>query len=165
MVIGPGNYCAKLLYACSTGRRGKSIGIVLKQEAVVSGAHQSGADNATLRSDELLEAKVAEFSQGQGVDAVIITAASSSLDPVELAGVLCRTHGKVVIVGSVPTGFSRKNYYRKELDLRMSTSYCPVVTIQTMKKKDAIIPLVMCDGPKIAICLLSPNCLEINRWI
>ncbi len=102
----------------------KAFGIDLKQE-LIDLAHQSGAENATLRSDELLEAKVAEFSQGHGVDAVIITAASSSLDPVELAGVLCRTHGKVVIVGSVPTGFSRKNYYRKELDLRMSTSYGP----------------------------------------
>lgn len=102
----------------------KAFGIDLKND-LVDLAHQSGAENACLRTDELLEAKVAAFSQGHGVDAVIITAASSSLDPVELAGILCRTHGKVVIVGSVPTGFSRKNYYRKELDLRMSTSYGP----------------------------------------
>ncbi len=102
----------------------KTFGIDLKSE-LIDLAFQSGAQNATLRSDELLEAKVAEFSNGHGVDSVIITAASSSLDPVELAGVLCRLHGKVVIVGSVPTGFSRKNYYRKELDLRMSTSYGP----------------------------------------
>ena len=97
---------------------------MVKQD-LIDLAFQSGAVNATLRVDEMLEAKVAEFSQGHGVDAVIITAASSSLDPVELAGTICRTHGKVVIVGSVPTGFSRKNYYRKELDLRMSTSYGP----------------------------------------
>jgi len=30
-----------------------------------------------------------------------------------------------VIVGAVPTGFSRANYYKKELDLRMSLSYGP----------------------------------------
>lgn len=102
----------------------KTFGIDLKED-LVNLAIQSGAENASLRSDELLEAKVAEFSKGNGVDAVIITAASSSLDPVELAGILCRTHGKVIIVGSVPTGFSRKNYYRKELELRMSTSYGP----------------------------------------
>src|SRR5690554_6513877 len=102
----------------------KAFGIDLKPE-LVDLAFRSGANNATLRSDEMLDAKVAEFSNGHGVDAVIITAASSSLDPVELVGKLCRTHGKVVIVGSVPTGFNRKNYYRKELDLRMSTSYGP----------------------------------------
>ncbi len=102
----------------------RTFGIDLKED-LVDLAFQSGAENATVRGDELLEAKVNQFSKGNGVDAVIITAASSSLDPVELAGVLCRTHGKVVIVGSVPTGFSRKNYYRKELELRMSTSYGP----------------------------------------
>lgn len=102
----------------------RTFGIDLKPD-LVSLAQKSGAENAAMRSDETLEAKVSEFARGNGVDAVIITAATSSLDPVELAGTLCRTHGKVVIVGAVPTGFSRKNYYRKELDLRMSTSYGP----------------------------------------
>lgn len=102
----------------------RSFGIDLKAD-LVSLALKSGAEMASTRSDETLESKVAAFSHGHGVDAVIITAATSSLDPVELAGKLCRIHGNVVIVGSVPTGFSRKNYYRKELDLRMSTSYGP----------------------------------------
>ncbi|MFN2424375.1 MAG: Gfo/Idh/MocA family oxidoreductase, partial [Cryomorphaceae bacterium] len=75
--------------------------------------------------NELLENIVQQFSGGHGVDAVIITAGTTSLDPVELAGTLCRHHGKVVIVGNVPTGFSRKTYYRKELELLMSTSYGP----------------------------------------
>jgi predicted dehydrogenase len=56
---------------------------------------------------------------------VIITAATSSTDPVEFAGVVARKKGKVVIVGAVPTGFSREHYYRKELELRMSCSYGP----------------------------------------
>jgi len=62
---------------------------------------------------------------GIGVDAVIITAGTSSLQPVNFAGEICRKKGKVVIVGAVPTGFERKHYYRKELDLRMSSSYGP----------------------------------------
>ncbi len=64
-------------------------------------------------------------SSGYGVDAVIITAGSASLDPVDFAGAAARRKAKVVIVGAVPTGFSRENYYKKELDLRMSTSYGP----------------------------------------
>lgn len=101
----------------------KAFGIDLKSQ-LIDLAKSSGVE-ACLRSDETLEEKVAIFSDGYGVDAVIITAATSSLDPIELAGALCRNNGKVVIVGSVPTGFNRKNYYRKELDLRMSTSYGP----------------------------------------
>ena len=71
------------------------------------------------------EDAVLRFTRGAGTDAVIICAGTSSNEPVETAGVLCRQKGKVVVVGSVPTGFSRKNYYRKELDLRMSCSYGP----------------------------------------
>jgi hypothetical protein len=44
---------------------------------------------------------------------------------VELAGEICRKKGKVIHMGAVPTGFSRVNYYKKELDLRMSSSYGP----------------------------------------
>jgi len=102
----------------------KTFGIDLK-EKLVDLAIQSGAEEASLRSDELIEERIKKFSNGYGVDAVIITAATSSTDPVELAGQISRTHGKVVIVGAVPTGFSRKQYYRKELELLMSTSYGP----------------------------------------
>ena len=88
-------------------------------------ALQHGCEKALTRSDENLESEISRFSRGAGTDAVIITAATASLDPVELAGRIARQKAKVVIVGSVPTGFSRKNYYRKELDLLMSTSYGP----------------------------------------
>ena len=88
-------------------------------------AGKSGADIAFTRDSGEEEQAVVYFSNGYGVDAVIITAGSSSLDPVELAGRLCRKKGRVVIVGAVPTGFSREHYYKKELELRMATSYGP----------------------------------------
>ena len=72
-----------------------------------------------------LEATIADLTHGIGADAVIITAGSASLWPVNFAGAVSRKKGKVVIVGAVPTGFDRKDYYRKELDLRMSSSYGP----------------------------------------
>jgi polar amino acid transport system substrate-binding protein len=102
----------------------KSIGIDINEEQVRS-ALASGATHAWNRNREGLEELVFSATNGHGSDAVIITAATSSIDPVELAGNLCRHKGKVVIVGAVPTGFSRPNYYRKELDLRMSSSYGP----------------------------------------
>lgn len=81
--------------------------------------------HALRRDDPGLADHVARMTDGYGTDAVIITAGTSSLDPVDLAGQLCRSKGRVVIVGAVPTGFSRTNYYEKELDLRMSCSYGP----------------------------------------
>jgi len=102
----------------------KVVGIDIAQH-MVDVAHQSGADMSLLSSEEGLVSKVVSFSDGIGVDAVIITAGTSSNDPVELAGAISRQKGKVIIVGAVPTGFSRENYFKKELDLRMSCSYGP----------------------------------------
>ncbi|CAN5570919.1 bi-domain-containing oxidoreductase [soil metagenome] len=88
-------------------------------------ARACGTDLALERNQDNLEEAVTLLTDGFGTDAVIITAGTSSLDPVDLAGILCRRKGKVIIVGAVPTGFTRKNYYIKELDLRMSSSYGP----------------------------------------
>lgn len=115
-----GQLAVQLLYAGGIN----AIGIDIERSKVDIGK-QSGAKLALERSHPNLEQHIIDFTDGFGADAVIITAATKSLDPVELAGVLCRKKGKVVIVGDVPTGFSRENYYKKELELRMSCSYGP----------------------------------------
>ncbi len=102
----------------------KTIGIDI-DEKMVALALQSGADVAINRNREDLEQIISAETNGFGADAVIITAGTSSTDPVDLAGALCRQKGKVIIVGAVPTGFKRPNYFKKELDLRMSCSYGP----------------------------------------
>lgn len=86
---------------------------------------RAGIEQAYNRDQSGIEEIIQVHSNGHGVDAVIITAGSASLDPVEFAGAVARHKAKVVVVGAVPTGFSRGNYYKKELDLRMSTSYGP----------------------------------------
>ncbi len=91
----------------------------------VDQALKYSCDHTFNRNNEQLEQAIAQLTDGHGTDAVIITAATSSTDPIDLAGSLCRKKGKVIIVGAVPTGFQRKNFYNKELDLRMSCSYGP----------------------------------------
>ncbi|MFM7216870.1 MAG: bi-domain-containing oxidoreductase [Bacteroidota bacterium] len=88
-------------------------------------ASTCGADLALERNREDLENVLLEATGGHGVDAVIITAAADSTDPIDLAGVIARKKGRVIVVGAVPTGFKRTHYFRKELDLRMSGSYGP----------------------------------------
>lgn len=63
--------------------------------------------------------------EAENCDAVIVTAATSSNDPVELAPRLCRDRGRVVIVGDVGLQIPRAPYYDKEIDLRLSRSYGP----------------------------------------
>jgi len=102
----------------------KAIGVDINDQQVKL-AKNAGAIHSFNRNQAGIEETINNLTDGFGADAVIITAGSSSLDPVEFAGAISRKKGKVVIVGSVPTGFSRKYYYEKELDLRMSSSYGP----------------------------------------
>lgn len=102
----------------------KAIGVDI-DNLQVEKAKEIGADLSLQRNQEGIVDIINDFTSGYGTDAVIITAGTSSLDPVDFAGEICRKKGKVVIVGAVPTGFTRANYYRKELDLRMSSSYGP----------------------------------------
>jgi predicted dehydrogenase len=115
-----GQLTAQLLQAAGVG----VVGIDIDDRQVAS-AQAMGIDQALNRNCQDLEQVVAEWSGGHGVDAVIITASTTSTDPVDLAGKLCRPRGKVVVVGVVPTGFDRAPYYKKELDLRLSCSYGP----------------------------------------
>jgi len=65
------------------------------------------------------------FTNGIGVDAAIITAATKSNEPIEIAGKICRDKGKVSVVGDVNLNIPRRIYYKKELDLCISRSYGP----------------------------------------
>ena len=63
--------------------------------------------------------------EAENCDAVLITAATPSDDPVQLAAQLARDRARIVIVGDVGLGIPRAPYYEKELDLRLSRSYGP----------------------------------------
>jgi predicted dehydrogenase/threonine dehydrogenase-like Zn-dependent dehydrogenase len=115
-----GQITYKMLEASGINPIGVDISDAQVQQSVKAGISQ-----VYNRNQDGLDQLINNLTAGLGVDSVIITAGTSSLDPVEFAGQICRRKGKVVIVGAVPTGFSRTNYYKKELDLRMSSSYGP----------------------------------------
>jgi predicted dehydrogenase/threonine dehydrogenase-like Zn-dependent dehydrogenase len=88
-------------------------------------ARAHGADGACARSDPDLLEHVRAFSQGRGADAILITAATGSSDPVQLAPSLARDRAVVVAVGMIGMDVPRNAYYEKELQLRLSRSYGP----------------------------------------
>jgi polar amino acid transport system substrate-binding protein len=116
------------------------IGIDIDQK-IIEIAAQHCLDLSLVRDDAGITAKIDEFTDGIGCDAVIITAATDSLDPVNFAGQISRKRGTVIIVGDVPTGFDRDPfYYRKELQVKMSCSYGPGRYDPTYEEKGADYP-------------------------
>ncbi len=99
------------------------VAIDLSQDRAAKAA-SLGAHLGLCTSDPGLESAIATFSR-YGVDAALITAASKSADPLELAAKLLRDRGRISVIGDVGMGVSRANMYRKEISLTMSRSYGP----------------------------------------
>src|SRR5437763_5163672 len=82
------------------------IAIDLDRERVRR-AQQFGADLALCASDRDTPLRAQEFA-ASGADVAIITAASSSAEPIEVAANISRDRGRIVVVGTVNLGVSRK---------------------------------------------------------
>ena len=88
-------------------------------------AREFGADtvNLSVGEDPLLVAN--SFSRGRGVDAVLITAATDSNEPMSQAANMLRKRGRIVLVGVVGLELSRAEFYEKEITFQVSCSYGP----------------------------------------
>ena len=83
-----------------------------------------GCDRCAI-SDPHSLLEVQSFTRNYGADAVVITAASTSNQPVELAIQCARKRGTVVAVGTVGMNIPRSPFYEKEINFRTSCSYGP----------------------------------------
>jgi len=88
-------------------------------------AQSLGAETVNLSAGEDPIATADRFSRGRGVDAVIITAATNSNEPVHQAALMCRKRGRIVLVGVSGLELSRDDFYKKELSFQVSCSYGP----------------------------------------
>jgi predicted dehydrogenase len=88
-------------------------------------ARRFGADTVDFSAGEDV-LKIAErFSAGRGIDAVLITAATDSNEPVAQAARMCRQRGRIVLTGVTGLTLDRADFYRKELSFQVSCSYGP----------------------------------------
>jgi predicted dehydrogenase/threonine dehydrogenase-like Zn-dependent dehydrogenase len=65
------------------------------------------------------------FSDGLGVDGVIVTASTKSSEPMRQAARMCRKRGRLVLVGVTGLDLRREDFYEKELSFQVSASYGP----------------------------------------
>lgn len=100
------------------------LGVDLNKDKVELG-RRVGLDEAVVLEADDPHQVLDRFSGGRGADLTVITAATASNQPVELAGEITRRKGRVVVVGAVGMNVPRDIYYRKELELKISMSYGP----------------------------------------
>lgn len=68
-------------------------------------------------------AAASAWTDGTGVDAVIITASAKTDEIVHQAAEMCRKRGRIVLVGVVGLNLRRADFYEKELTFQVSCSY------------------------------------------
>ena len=65
------------------------------------------------------------FTNGRGVDKVIITAATNSNAPIELSEEITRERGIICMIGVTQINLDRRPFYQKELSFKIARSYGP----------------------------------------
>ncbi|MEA3108218.1 MAG: hypothetical protein QOI88_2823, partial [Gammaproteobacteria bacterium] len=88
-------------------------------------ARRFGADVVDLGAGEDVLRKAERISRGMGIDAVLITAATDSNEPVEQAARMCRQRGRIVLIGVTGLELNRADFYKKEISFQVSCSYGP----------------------------------------
>ncbi|MBF0110107.1 MAG: bi-domain-containing oxidoreductase [Magnetococcales bacterium] len=121
------------------------IGLGLIGQLIVQLARNAGADVLGLEIDpvklqlarskgmlaggnpltDAVEAMAADFTDGMGLDAVIVAAAADQEKTLDLAGAICREKGRVILLGAGDIHAPRLHYYHKELHLAVSRAFGP----------------------------------------
>ncbi len=120
LVIGLGligQICVALLRAQGCRVFGTDV-----DPARLSLAKDFGADFVGMGSPS---AEVRAFAGAAGVDAVVITAATASNEPIEFAAEMARVRGRIVLVGVVGLNLPRPPFFAKELEFTVSSSMGP----------------------------------------
>ena len=65
------------------------------------------------------------FSSGRGVDAVLLSTATESDEPLRSAANMSKQRGRIILVGTSGLNLSRDDFYKKELSFQVSCSYGP----------------------------------------
>ncbi len=87
-------------------------------------ARELGADAATVSSNETRR-EVLAWTRERGADAVLITTATDSNQPLELAAEISRIKGRIVVVGVAGLDIPRRTFFERELALKISMSNGP----------------------------------------
>ncbi|PON13168.1 hypothetical protein C2W62_35800 [Candidatus Entotheonella serta] len=114
------------------------VGLLTAQLALAAGSRVIGVDIDAAKVERAvalgcegceanadLASTILSLTGGYGADKVILCAATRSNDPIERVPSITRQKGVLVVIGDVSMHLSRRDYYEKEIDVRVSRAYGP----------------------------------------
>lgn len=129
--VGPGSRVCVIglgLLGRITARLARASGCevaAIEASAVALERPEPAVDLALVDAGAPTTEAIVDWARGRGADAVLVTAASRSPEPLARAPHLARDRATIVLVGDVPINVARSALYDKELTLRVARSYGP----------------------------------------
>ncbi len=99
------------------------LGVDLNPERLAL-AESFGVETVNAGSGDPITAAMS-WTAGKGVDAVLITAATKSDEPMHQGAEMCRKRGKIIMIGNAGLNLRHSDFYEKELSFQLSCSYGP----------------------------------------
>lgn len=97
---------------------------------------------AFIKSDDENASDITKsLTKGRGVDKVIITAATNSNQPMDLAAAIVRDRGIICMIGVTQMNIDRRPYYERELTFTIARSYGPGRYQSDYEEKGIDIPI------------------------
>lgn len=84
-----------------------------------------GVETVVVADDVNVVDSILALTGGIGADAVLLTLATESDEPVSAAAAMSRKRGRIVLVGVTGLSLRRDDFYKKELSFQVSCSYGP----------------------------------------
>lgn len=133
-------------------------------------ARKFGAEVVDLAEGEDPIIAANSYSRGRGVDAVIVTAATKSSEPMHQAALMCRKRGRIVLVGEAGLELSRDDFFMKELTFQVSASYGPGRYDPNYEEKGQDYPIGFVRWTEqrnfeAILDMLEDNSLDVNTLI
>jgi len=98
-------------------------------------------DHFVNSSEEDALSKVMNITNGYGVDKILITAATTSNQPIEFSAEIARDRAIISMVGVTGMEIPRRSFYEKELTFKLSRSYGPGRYDETYEEKSIDYPI------------------------
>ena len=88
-------------------------------------AESFGIETFSTKDNEIIKRNILNKTDNFGVDGVLITASTTSSEPINLAAEITRKKGRMVLVGVTGLTLRRDLLYKKEISFQVSCSYGP----------------------------------------
>lgn len=98
-------------------------------------------DHFVNSSEDDAVSKVMNITNGYGVDKILITAATTSNQPIEFSAEIARDRAIISMVGVTGMEIPRRSFYEKELTFKLSRSYGPGRYDETYEEKSIDYPI------------------------